>query len=376
MEPVDLPPDDEIVDLTNADVVTDEPHRRQTRSASMDGPFRRPGFWVSLLWTFLLMVSQIAITLGILVLVAVFLLLTEPFNANAFPNRLQSVAMYWLLPAASLSTVLFAVGTVAIAFRGDAFRYMGLRRTTAIQTVLVLLLAIPMGVLSSEFTNWMTYPANYLFPDFPGLDHFEDFVKNNWLLVFVAGCLFPGLGEELFFRGFLGRGLLTRYGLIGGTLLTAFMFGAVHVHPVQASGAFLLGLVLHFVFLTTRSLWGAILLHTANNLLAFTLMRFGSLFPISGLTYAPQDSVAHTPIALVFVAFAAVAVLLFALYQTRTQWRREDGSLWSHADDSSELPLEDPSLSLETGQLNGWMIPGVALSYLLFSMTLVWCIES
>ena len=46
----------------------------------------------------------------------------------------------------------------------------------------------------------------------------------------------PGIGEELWFRGFLGRGLVGRYGVIVGVLITSFFFGAMHVDPPQAAG--------------------------------------------------------------------------------------------------------------------------------------------
>ena len=36
----------------------------------------------------------------------------------------------------------------------------------------------------------------------------------------------PAVGEELFFRGLLGRGLIARHGLVLGTCLAAALFGA------------------------------------------------------------------------------------------------------------------------------------------------------
>src|SRR5262245_47410153 len=53
-----------------------------------------------------------------------------------------------------------------------------------------------------------------------------------WVGVLVVG-LAPGVSEELFCRGFLGRGLVGRYGPVTGVLLTSLCFGLLHVEPVQ-----------------------------------------------------------------------------------------------------------------------------------------------
>jgi len=40
-------------------------------------------------------------------------------------------------------------------------------------------------------------------------------------------------------------------------LITSVLFGIMHVNPAQAIGVMPLGLAMHFVYLTTRSFWGA-----------------------------------------------------------------------------------------------------------------------
>lgn len=86
----------------------------------------------------------------------------------------------------------------------------------------------------------------------------------------LGGCLLPAVGEEVMFRGFLGRGLLARYGLAGGTLLSA-MFSLMHADPVQALAVLVLGITLQGVYIATRSLFAPMLLHGLNNALAFGL---------------------------------------------------------------------------------------------------------
>src|SRR5262249_26215498 len=85
--------------------------------------------------------------------------------------------------------------------------------------------------------------------------------------VLIIG-LGPGIGEELWCRGFLGRGLLGRYGLYGGILFTSFFFGLIHLHPTQGLMAMMMGICLHYIYVTSRSLLLPMLLHFLNNSLS------------------------------------------------------------------------------------------------------------
>lgn len=85
------------------------------------------------------------------------------------------------------------------------------------------------------------------------------------LLVVAVGA---AVNEELFCRGFLGRGLVGRYGIVWGVLITSIVFGSIHLNLPQGIWACVLGVFLHLAYLATRSLWVPILLHFVNNALA------------------------------------------------------------------------------------------------------------
>ena len=96
-----------------------------------------------------------------------------------------------------------------------------------------------------------------------------------WPLTVLAVAIGPGVVEEFWCRGFLGRGLSARYGLVTGVLLTSILFALMHVDPSLLLPIALMGAYLHFVYFVTRSIWAPILLHAMNNgvsiLLALTL---------------------------------------------------------------------------------------------------------
>ena len=145
-----------------------------------------------------------------------------------------------------------------------------------------------------------------------------------------------------------------------------FLFGAIHLHPVQACGAFALGLALQFIFLATRSLWGAVLLHTANNTLAFAAMKYGQHFPIPGFTAASAGAIEHTPLPLVVAAAATVAALLVALHRTRTQWLLPNGSEWSRGFVSAEGPRPEVTVQKVSRALDVRIAGVLFLTYAAF----------
>jgi MFS superfamily sulfate permease-like transporter len=53
------------------------------------------------------------------------------------------------------------------------------------------------------------------------------------------------------------------------------IYGIVHVHPTVVVNAFVMGLVLAFIYLRTDSLWSAIILHAINNGIAYLALIAG-----------------------------------------------------------------------------------------------------
>ena len=85
-----------------------------------------------------------------------------------------------------------------------------------------------------------------------------------WVAVLVIG-VGPGVIEELFCRGFLGRGLVGRYGVSAGCCSPRSCSGAAHGPAVRGWTVVPMGVLLHVTYLATRSLWVPMLLHFLNN---------------------------------------------------------------------------------------------------------------
>ncbi len=88
------------------------------------------------------------------------------------------------------------------------------------------------------------------------------FESISWVLLIA---IVPGFVEEVFYRGFLLRGLLLKWGPTASIVTTSVLFALVHGDPVSASAILPLGLWLGFVAWRTGSIWLPFSMHAGVN---------------------------------------------------------------------------------------------------------------
>jgi membrane protease YdiL (CAAX protease family) len=284
-----------------------------------------PGFWFSLLWClgYLAATQGPALVVGVVAMVVVMIADPTAFGQGqegGSPKALmESPAFAALLAVIAVVSEVFKNGVAWLVLRlvvgRDWARQVALRRPGLAHVVLVVL-AMPAVVLL--FNGFYVYLRQVVgvrgFSDW-GLGGMEELMKamSRWPTAFgvlVIG-LSPGVSEELWCRGFLGRGLVARYGVYG-VVLTSFFFGLIHLDPPQALYAMAAGLWLHFVYLTTRSLFVPMLVHALNNSLSVIGTHVEAL-------QALDSEVGKMPL---YVFAGAAALLLgvgYALYQSRAR---------------------------------------------------------
>jgi len=93
----------------------------------------------------------------------------------------------------------------------------------------------------------------------------------SWWLVIIALGVAPAIGEELLFRGLIQQ--TARHWVAPGTavLISAFLFGVLHLDLAQSSAAFLMGLYLGIAVERSGSLFVAMAAHGLNNTLGVVL---------------------------------------------------------------------------------------------------------
>ena len=82
---------------------------------------------------------------------------------------------------------------------------------------------------------------------------------------FLLAAVFAPLFEEWLCRGMVLRGLLTRMKPAWAIVISALFFALIHMNPWQALNAFIIGVVMGYVYYKTGSLLLTMLIHFVNN---------------------------------------------------------------------------------------------------------------
>jgi membrane protease YdiL (CAAX protease family) len=119
-------------------------------------------------------------------------------------------------------------------------------------------------------------------PELPNMveGEFDMIMKDRWGY-FVVGLLAP-LAEEMVFRGAILRCLLRwKQNPWVGIAISALLFAVVHMNPAQMPHAFLIGLLLGWMYWRTDSIVPGVVYHWVNNTVAYILYN---IYPDPDLT--------------------------------------------------------------------------------------------
>jgi len=92
----------------------------------------------------------------------------------------------------------------------------------------------------------------------------------QWASLLFIGALSPAICEELLFRGFILQGLRGSVRPWVAVVVTALLFGLLHMSIYRLAGTTALGVLMGFLVLRTGSIYPAMLFHFVNNALALT----------------------------------------------------------------------------------------------------------
>ena len=101
----------------------------------------------------------------------------------------------------------------------------------------------------------------------------------------IAATFMAPITEEIFFRGSLLPGLSQKYSKFNSILISALLFGLIHLNPWQFIPAFFIGLFLGWLYLITKNIYLCIFIHALNNGTAVFLEAIG--IEIKGFVYDP-----------------------------------------------------------------------------------------
>ena len=156
-------------------------------------------------------------------------------------------------------------------------------------------------------------------PELPNFaeQEFDTILGTPWGYL-VIGLLAP-LGEEIVMRGAILKELLKleKLGVWTAITISALMFALIHMNPAQMPHAFLIGLLLGWMYWRTGSILPGVAYHWANNSIAFVMFAFYP-DPDMKLIDLFRGSELHVYMALGF----SLLILLPALFQLNLWMRR------------------------------------------------------
>lgn len=96
----------------------------------------------------------------------------------------------------------------------------------------------------------------------------------GWWGAFFKVVVMAPVIEELIFRGIILNGLRKNYSTVTAVFVSALLFSLFHLNPWQMPATLVLGLLLGWILIRTRSIILAILGHALNNLLVLLTVTY------------------------------------------------------------------------------------------------------
>ena len=237
---------------------------------SVEQPVTEPrwGLGATILWGLLLLAiySVIQFIVVIVYVAAAHIALTSE-GAEAVMETLETNGT--LLGIATCAGAMFGIpailGVIKLKRGADIRSYLGLKRVSRRTMVVCIAMGCAFLAISDLINVALDRPV---VPDVMR----DTYASGNplWLLWFSIIVVAP-LFEEIFFRGFLFRGIEgSRIGVAGAILITSFTWAIIHIQydAFEVATIFVLGILLGIVRWRTGSVLVPIALHMVNNLIA------------------------------------------------------------------------------------------------------------
>lgn len=322
-----------------------------------------PGIPEAIVW--MLVVLGIHVVGMIIALTAVMTLQLVRMSSDGTPptpaaleTMLRTLPETYGLELITVEMLVFLVGAVLatrLRMGAGTSHLLGIRSLTMHHFFLILAVSIPIALMCGGLHQMATAAWDQWFADLPGMNVFNEMNINETIkplgdsaplsLLFLVIAVAPAIGEEVIFRGIIGRGLVARHGIVAGVIMTSLMFAAVHIHPAHVVSLLPLAFFIHLVYLTTRSILAPMLLHLLNNSLAVILLKISAAAPEMEGVSDPE-----MPAHVMLISAAIVIGVGWTLWRSRVQYRNSDGSLWDPGYPTVEIPPESADTTLTVAQ--------------------------
>lgn len=213
-----------------------------------------------------------AIVIGILALFVPQAVLVKYEMVVTYPLSFLPVMIY----AANKSqrNSLFETGYKLNSTHFGPFKWWQLALITVVLTFSYMFAFDYVNYLNFKVTT--TAPLMKQFYDFM-IKALEQMMEGPFWSSFLVTAIFAPIFEEWMCRGMVLRGLLTKMKPVWAIVLSALFFAIIHLNPWQALNAFVIGLVMGYIYYKTGSLLLTMLIHFVNNASSVIMAQFSSV---------------------------------------------------------------------------------------------------
>lgn len=190
--------------------------------------------------------------------------------------------------------------------------YRKLKVTDGVLSLLIGYMLIPLVLFVSNLTT--LFSTNYL------QDSMSELTSYPFLVQLFLIAVVPAVVEEFVFRGLIYHSY-RKNGILGAAVLSAVVFGFMHLNINQLSYALIMGVVFALMVEVTGSMYSSMLAHFAVNSYSITMLKLLTMVSGEAALTEQSASLADFPLPviiaeLIFLAvfaigFLGIAFLLF-----------------------------------------------------------------
>ena len=247
------------------------------------------------------------------------------------PQALQDYSMIVLYPVQFLPAMIYAANQSRKNMIFDAGYTLDNRHFSPYSFALIILVTVVMTFAAMfvfdlpNYWNMQLTNRSSLLSEFYDMmmEVMKQMTGGPFWSSFLVVAIFAPIFEEWLCRGMVLRGLLTKMKPVWAIVISALFFAVIHANPWQALNAFLIGLLMGYVYYKTGSLILTMIIHFVNNGTSVILSNVESLKDYDYWI----DILGKQHYTLVFIASCAVLVaciMVFSRIKVENPWGNID----------------------------------------------------
>ena len=238
------------------------------------------------------------------------------FN-QSYSNDLLNLVLSLSYYASYLFAFMFPVLFFKLISKKHSFPNLNLEFKLSKKLWIIIPAALGINFFFAEINYILLLPIN--FSELIAEPIPETYYAHDFILDIIGTAIVPAICEEFLFRGLILSALLP-YGKKTAVFGSAVLFALMHQNPAQILYTVVLGIIFAYMALETKSIWGGIILHFANNLISVIM---------TAATYVLEPKIADIIYMSIFLGLMAiglviggVAVVRFLIARSRNKRER------------------------------------------------------